>query len=189
MLHRIVIRPREPASGSGNAEAVPLSSGRRIPNSCCRARAVRSYPPESSMPTGRAPRWASQAETYAVPQSNSIVSCPATSGRMCSTASGIPSADPPASRDAPTPRSRLPSDPRRRACAPHDLVDRRLPTPHLARCQPGGISTCHAGGDACRALPASKDIRMDPPRHRKRFRQGKIHLGWPEWSIRVLSIT
>ena len=42
------------------------------------------------MPTGRAPRRASQAETYAVPQPSSIVSCPATSGRIRASDSGMP---------------------------------------------------------------------------------------------------
>ena len=49
-----------------------------MPNRACIWRAVASCSGELSMPTGRAPRRASQAETYAVPQPSSTTSSPAT---------------------------------------------------------------------------------------------------------------
>ena len=41
------------------------------------------------MPTGRAPRRTSQAETYAVPQPSSIASSPSTPSSRCSSDSGM----------------------------------------------------------------------------------------------------
>ena len=51
------------ASGSGTVSALPWISGNSIPCSACRRRAVASCASELSMPTGRAPRRASHAET------------------------------------------------------------------------------------------------------------------------------
>ena len=54
-------------------------------------RAVLSCSAELSMPVGRAPRRASQADTYAVPQPSSMTSMPVTSsGRVLSSVSGTP---------------------------------------------------------------------------------------------------
>ena len=50
------------ASGSGTASASPWMSGNSSPNSACIARAVASCSGDWSIPTGRAPRLASQAE-------------------------------------------------------------------------------------------------------------------------------
>ncbi len=51
------------SSGSGTASALPSMSGKSRPCSACSARAVASCSGVTSMPTGRAPRRASQAET------------------------------------------------------------------------------------------------------------------------------
>ena len=51
------------ASGRGTASALPWMSGNSMPNSACIARAVASCASELSMPTGRAPRRASHADT------------------------------------------------------------------------------------------------------------------------------
>ncbi len=51
------------ASGSGTSSALPLSSGKSRPNSRWKVRAVASWASLLSIPTGRAPRRASQAET------------------------------------------------------------------------------------------------------------------------------
>ena len=50
------------ASGSGTASASASMSGNSSPCSACMARAVASCSGDWSTPTGRAPRWASQAE-------------------------------------------------------------------------------------------------------------------------------
>ena len=68
------------SSGSGTSSALASSRGKSRPNSACIRRAVSSWAGVMSIPTGRAPRRASQAEMYAVPQPSSIVSIPATSG-------------------------------------------------------------------------------------------------------------
>ncbi len=78
------------ASGYGTRSALPWISGNSMPCSACRRRAVASCCSELSMPTGRAPRRASHAETYAVPQPSSIASLPVrSSGSRWSSASGM----------------------------------------------------------------------------------------------------
>src|SRR5262245_42491554 len=72
------------ASGSGTFSASPCRSGNSSPCSRWRARAVPSCFSELSIPTGRAPARASQADQYAVPQPSSTTSMPATSGSTCS---------------------------------------------------------------------------------------------------------
>ena len=77
------------ASGSGTSSAFPWMSGNSSSCSACIRRAVASCASELSMPTGLAPRRASQAETYAVPQPSSITSIPAaSSGNIPTSASG-----------------------------------------------------------------------------------------------------
>ena len=51
------------SSGNGTSSALPCSSGNSSPNSCWNRRAVASCASELSIPTGRAPRRASHAET------------------------------------------------------------------------------------------------------------------------------
>jgi hypothetical protein len=79
------------ASASGACSALAWSSGNRSPNRSCSWRAVASCAAELSRPTGRAPRRASQADTYPVPQPSSMLSRPASSvGSTPACASGIP---------------------------------------------------------------------------------------------------
>ena len=54
------------------------------------ARAVASWFSDTSIPTGRAPRRASHADTYAVPHPSSTTSLPSTSGSAPTSASGTP---------------------------------------------------------------------------------------------------
>src|SRR5439155_1859651 len=65
------------------------SSGNSIPVSRCSLRAVASCAGVGSTPTTRAPRRASQAEKYAVPQPSSTTSRPLTSPRRFSCDSGV----------------------------------------------------------------------------------------------------
>ena len=94
--YSLIARSNE-ASGRGTASALASMSGKDRPCSAWSARAVSSWAGVMSTPTGRAPRRASHAETYAVPQPSSIVSRPATSGRIRSLRLG----------DAPDPPARL----------------------------------------------------------------------------------
>src|SRR5688500_5947800 len=61
-----------------------------------------------STPTGRAPRRASQAETYAVPQPSSTTSLPSNAGRTCTSASGPCQMPHVISSAAQAPRARAP---------------------------------------------------------------------------------
>src|SRR5437588_5592965 len=67
------------ASGNGTDSPGASTSGNSIPVSRCMRRAVSSWAGVGPTPTGRAPRFASQAEKYAVPQPSSTTSRPATS--------------------------------------------------------------------------------------------------------------
>ena len=78
------------SDGSGTSSALASISGNSMPNSAWQRRAVASCAGVTSTPTGRAPRRASQAETYAVPQPSSITSRPATSPSEPSDDSGTP---------------------------------------------------------------------------------------------------
>ena len=79
------------SSGSGTASALASSSGNSRPKRSCISRAVASWAGVTSTPTGRAPRRASQAETYAVPQPSSTTSRPSTeSGSTRASDSGMP---------------------------------------------------------------------------------------------------
>ena len=78
------------ASARGARSALAWISGNRSPNWSCSRRAVASCAAELSRPTGRAPRRASQAETYPVPQPSSMLSRPASSaGSTPASASGM----------------------------------------------------------------------------------------------------
>ncbi len=79
------------ASGRGTASALPWTSGNSTPKRSCMRRAVASCAAELSIPTGWAPRRASHAETYAVPQPSSIASRPASvAGNIPTSDSGTP---------------------------------------------------------------------------------------------------
>ena len=80
----------ELSSANGGRSASAWTSGKCSPNSRWSIRAVASCLDELSSPTGRAPRRASQAQTYAVPQPSSIASSPVTSGSRPSSDSGTP---------------------------------------------------------------------------------------------------
>ena len=67
------------ASGKGTSSPVASTSGNSTPVSRCSRRAVSSCAGVGSTPTTRAPRRASQAEKYAVPQPSSTMSSPSTS--------------------------------------------------------------------------------------------------------------
>ena len=78
------------ASGSGTVSALPWMSGNSRSCSAWSALAVLSYSSELSIPVTLAPRRASQADRYAVPQPSSITSRPArSSGSARSSDSGI----------------------------------------------------------------------------------------------------
>ena len=77
------------ASGSGTVLGVRLEERELDARSrAASARAVSSCAGVTSTPTGRAPRRASHAEKYAVPQPSSITSLPSTSGSAFSSDSG-----------------------------------------------------------------------------------------------------
>src|SRR4051812_8166135 len=78
------------ASGNPLAPASASTRGNAIPVSAIIRRAVASCAGVTSTPTGRAPRLASQAEKYAVPQPSSTTSSPLTSPRTFSSDSSIP---------------------------------------------------------------------------------------------------
>ena len=67
------------ASANGACSALPCTSGNRCPKRSWSWRAVASCAAELSSPAGQAPRRASQAETYPVPQPSSILSRPSRS--------------------------------------------------------------------------------------------------------------
>src|SRR5438874_4873580 len=78
------------ASGNGTDSPGASTSGNSIPVSRISRRAVSSCAGVTSTPTGRAPRFASHAEKYAVPQPSSTTSRPATSPSRFSSDSSIP---------------------------------------------------------------------------------------------------
>src|SRR5256714_2573618 len=77
-------------SGSGTDFPGASSSGNSMPVSAMQRRAVSSCAGVGSTPTGRAPRFASHAETYAVPHPSSTTSRPFTSGSAPTCDSGMP---------------------------------------------------------------------------------------------------
>src|SRR4051794_18043930 len=77
-------------SGSGTSSAGASTSGNSSPVCACMRRAVSSCAGVGSTPTGRAPRRASRAEKYAVPQPSSTTSRPSTSPRQAICDSGMP---------------------------------------------------------------------------------------------------
>ena len=89
---RTVIRAPSASCAAGRpgiCSALAWISGKRNPKRSCNAAAEASCAAELSRPTGRAPRRASQAETYPVPQPSSRLSAPARSGgKIPSCASG-----------------------------------------------------------------------------------------------------
>jgi len=90
------------ASASGICSALAWISGKRSPKRSCKAAAVASCAAELSRPTGRAPRRASHAEIYPVPQPSSRLSAPARPGGKTPAAPQGPST-------LPTPVPRPPS--------------------------------------------------------------------------------
>ena len=75
-----IARSNDP-SGNGTSSALASTSGNSMPVSAMARRAVSSCAGVMSTPTGRAPRIASRAEKYAVPQPSSTTSTPSTSPR------------------------------------------------------------------------------------------------------------
>ena len=89
------------SEGSGTSSALASTSGKARPVSCWQRRAVASWAGVTSTPMGRAPRRASQAETYAVPQPSSTTSSPLRSPSV------------------PRPSSRTPHTPQVISCSAH----------------------------------------------------------------------
>ncbi|OLD98829.1 MAG: hypothetical protein AUG91_08245 [Actinobacteria bacterium 13_1_20CM_4_69_9] len=77
------------SSGSGTSSPYASTNGNSRPVCPCMRRAVSSCAGVGSTPTTRAPRRASQAEKYAVPQPSSTMSRPSTSPRRFSSHSGF----------------------------------------------------------------------------------------------------
>jgi hypothetical protein len=78
----------EPAGRQRDIPASASMSGKTMRDRCWQRRAVESWAGVRSTPVGRAPRLASQAEKYAVPQPSSTTSRPATSPSTPSCCSG-----------------------------------------------------------------------------------------------------
>src|SRR5262249_5149478 len=76
------------SEGSGTSAASASMSGKAIPNRSWQRRPAASWAGVTSTPVGRAPRRASQAEKYAVPQPSSTTSRPQTSPSTPSSCSG-----------------------------------------------------------------------------------------------------
>ena len=109
--------------GQRHVLAGASTSGNSIPVSGCIRRAVSSCAGVGSTPTGRAPRRASHAEKYAVPQPSSTTSSPSTSRARRARASGTPQM-PHGSRRPPTPRAHArPCTPRSSASRPRGCRD------------------------------------------------------------------
>ncbi len=84
--HEVGARVRK----TGHRRRRPRSAGTRSRSRAIIRRAVASWAGVMSTPTGRAPRFASHAEKYAVPQPSSTTSRPLTSPRTFSSVSSIP---------------------------------------------------------------------------------------------------
>ena len=85
--HSEMARSKLP-EGSGISPASASTSGKVMPNRSWQRRADSSWAGVTSTPIGRAPRRASQAEKYAVPQPSSTTSKPRTSPSTSSCCSG-----------------------------------------------------------------------------------------------------
>ena len=117
-------RSRSRSSRRGTARARRCRAGARTRRRAraCSPRAVSSCACELSMPTGRAPRRASHAETYAVPQPSSIASRPSrSSGQHPQLRLGHAPDAPRRLRRSPlpcgpSPRTRRPTRPTARGC-------------------------------------------------------------------------